>query len=813
MFSNYLKIALRNLKKYKGFTLINITGLAVGIACFIVLSLFILDELGYDSFNKNADRIYRVYVHSVVNGIETSNSKTAAPTGETLLRDFPEVENYTRIGYFEHYKFRKGDQVFRESGIYTADSSYFQIFSLPLLYGDANTALLKPNSLVMTETLAKKYFGDENPLGKMIQIEGRDAFQVTGVMRNYPDKSHFSCDGLLSSSTYPITQSHYWLDLWYTTYILLREGTEPRELEEKMQKTVLDNVGPQAEALLGIRLEQFYAAGNSYGFYLQPLTSIHLRSQRDYQIDLNTEWGDIKTSDIVYVWFFSAVAFFILLIAVINFINLATARSENRAKEVGIRKTVGSSQFKLVGQFIIESVLMCAIAVFIALVLVELVLPWFNTLIGKKLDLQFFNNLATIPVLILFTLVVGLLAGGYPAFYLAAVQPGQILKASTGRGSGKSALRSALVIIQFTISIALIIGTIVIKKQVNYIQNKDLGFKKDFLLSINNAGVLGPRMEEFKQQLEGNPGIISLTNGSRMFESGIPGNGYLYDKKSGTDPVSFQYLDVDYDFLKTFQIELRDGRFFSRDFSTDTNAVVINEAGVKDCHATDPVGKELTKIGERGSQTFTIIGVVKDFNYESLHREVRPLAFHLCHPRQPASILTVRVASQNLPATIKYIEETWNRFIQTEGCYYTFLEQNLANMYIAEQKTGIVTTVFSILAIFIACLGLFGLAAFVIEKRFKEIGIRKILGASPLSLLGMLAQDFAKWILLANVIAWPCAWYVMNKWLQNFAYRTETSWWIFILATGLVLIIAMLTIGYQTMRAVRTNPVDSLHYE
>ncbi len=814
MFNNYLKIAFRNLTRYKIFSLINILGLAVGITCCITLTLFIIDELSYDRFNKNADEIYRVYVHSNINGKESKNSKNAAPVGAVLKRDFPEVLSYTRIGYFGVHTLRYEDKLFREGRIYTADSTYFDIFTLPFLYGDPKSALNNPNSVVITETTSRRYFGDENPIGKSFIVDGNGTYLITGVMKDFPENSHFGCNILLSMSTYPINQSQYWFDLWYTTYILLKKGTDPHEFENKIKKTILDNVGPQAETILGVPQKDFFAKGNSYNYRLQPLTSIYLRSNRDYGIELNTEWGDTKKGDITYTYIFSAIVLFILMIAVFNFMNLATARSERRAKEVGIRKTLGSSKSKLVGQFITESTFTCFLSILVSIVFLQGVLPIFSKFVGKELKLEFFNNLYTIPSLILFTIVVGVLAGSYPAFYLSSFQPAHILKPSSGKGKTKGPLRSILVIIQFAISITLIIGTVIIKDQLNYIQNKNLGFNKELLISLYNGAALGNQIETFKRELSKYPNIISATSSSLMFAAGIPGNGYLYNKSAGSDVVLAQFLDVDFDFVKTFQVEMKQGRFFSEEYSMDSSAVVINETAAKELKASDPVGKDLYKIGGgNDSKNYKIIGIMKDFNYESLHHQIRPLVFHLSPVRQATTVITIRISSGDVRNTIGMIERTWQSFTNGERFNYGFLDQNLANLYNTEEKISAITTVFSVLAIFIACLGLFGLAAFVTEQRTKEIGIRKVIGASVVELIVLLSKEFTQWILLANLIAWPVAYYVLNNWLQDFAYRIDLSLWVFILSGGVALVIALATVSFQAIKAATRNPVESLRYE
>ncbi|WP_428654485.1 ABC transporter permease [Runella sp.] len=812
MLRSYFKIAFRSLLNNKVFSLINILGLALGISCFILLSLFILDELSYDSFHKNADRIYRVYVHSDINGKETNNSKSAAALGATLLKDFPEVHAYTRIGYFGTFHFRYKDKTFRERSIYTADSTYFSVFSFPFLYGNSQTALNQPNSIVLTEKTSNRYFGNENPVGKSFLVDGRRSFLITGVMKDFPPKSHFRCDALLSMSTYPEANSNYWLDLHYTTYIVLKEGAQASVLALKMQKTVKDYVGPQVEKALGVSLEQFLTKGNAYDFRLQPLTSIYLYSKTKYGIDSNTEWGNLKTGDVTYVYIFGAVALFILLIACINFMNLSTARSEKRAKEVGIKKALGSKKSTLIGQFITESVLMTAIAVLFSLVLLRLVLPEFNALANRQLTLELTKNSYTIPALLFFTLAVGFLAGSYPAFVLSSFRPIEILK--SGVKKRKLWLRNVLVITQFAISISLIIGMIVIRSQLSYIQHKDLGFSKDHLLSIDNAVVLGDKIKVFKEELLKNPKITAVTNASLMFSPGIPGSGYLFNKRSGTDPILFQFLDVDYDFIKTFDLQLTQGRFFSNAFSTDSTAVIMNEAALKECRTTDVLNKTITKISDGGeSKTYTVVGVVKDFNYESLHKEIRPLIFHLSAVRQASSILNIRIHPDNASATLRYIEDTWHAFTQEEKCRYNFLDQNLARLYETERKVSVIATVFSFLAIFIACLGLFGLAVLVAEQRTKEIGIRKILGASLAEIVFTISKQFVLWVGIANLIAWPVMYYIMHNWLNNFAYKIEMSWWMFTAAGVLALVIALATISTQSIKAALVNPVKSLKTE
>ncbi|MDF7815994.1 ABC transporter permease [Runella sp. MFBS21] len=813
MIFNYLKIAWRSLKVNKLFSALNILGLSLGIICFLTLALFVLDELNYDSFHANADRICRVYVHSNINGQETNNSKSAAPLGASLLKDIPEVMSYTRIGYFGQHILQYSDKTFRERSIYTVDSTYFSVFSFPFVYGNPKTALNGPNQVVLTETTAAKYFGTVNPVGKTLLVDGNSSYLVTGVMKDFPEKSHFRCDFLLSMATYTKeANTDYWLGLDYTTYILLKAGVNVSQFETKLKQIITTYVKPQAEKLLGIPFDNFLARGNAYELKVQPLTSIYLYSQATYGIDTNTEWGAMKFGDITYVYIFGIVALFILLIAVINFMNLSTARSEKRAKEVGIKKTLGSDRKSIIQQFITESVLITFFAVVLALALLQITLPLFNLLIDRHLTLNLVENLYAVPALLLFTLAVGALAGSYPAFFLSSFKPIDIfLKTTLKRKIG---FRSALVVVQFSISAALIIGMIVVKSQLNHIQEQNLGFKKEYLLSIDNANALGKQISAFKQELLKSPHIEAATNSSLIFSSGVPGKGFLFDKKATTDPVLLQALDIDTDFLKTFGLQLKEGRFFSKDFPTDSAAIIINEAALKELPSRSVLNKTLTVINNQNQpETYTIIGVIKDFNYESLHREIRPLAFHLSAVRQASSLLTVRLRAGNPDAALAHLEKTWKLFAKGETCRYGFMDENLERLYATERKVNIIATLFSAWAIFIACLGLFGLAVLIAEQKTKEIGIRKVLGASLAELVFTISKPFLGWIVVANLIAWPITYFAMTNWLQHFAYRIEIRWWMFVIASFFTLLIAFATISSQSIKTALRNPVKALKSE
>lgn len=812
MLRNYFIIAQRNMRRNALFSVINILGLAVGIACFLTLWLYVNNELSFDHYTGfwPTDRVYRVYVRQQISGESGTSSKTSGSLGPTLQQLIPEVEGYTRIGYYGPRAFIHGDNTFRTGGIYAVDSTFFNLFNLKFLAGNPSDALVKPHSLVLTERAARRIFGDTLALGAVLPVENGEPYQVTAVVENFPETSHFHADYLESMSTYQPNPS--WLELWYSTYIVLRPGASAKEVEKKLQDVVASRVGPEAEKLLGVPMKQFLEQGNVYAFHLQPFSSIYLYSTRDYGIDPNTEWGNVSLSDATRTYILSAIALFILLLAVINFMNLATAKSEKRSREVGVRKTFGSGRVALMIQFIGEAVIMSFLALVVAIVLVSIMIPWFNDMINRQLELNWYSDPYTILGLLGLVLVVGILAGSYPAFFLSSFRPSQVLKGTNPAG-GSSMLRSTLVVTQFAVSICLLIGSLVIKQQLDYIRNRNLGFNKEYLLSISNANVLRGQQEAFRESLLTNSAILSCTKVSRMFGTGIPGSGYLFDKQTGSDPILCQYVDVDYDFLRTYEIPLVDGRFFSRDFPSDVHAVVVNQAAARAFSADPVLNKNLFSLdaNDRGEK-FEIIGVIADFNYESLHSQVRPLVLHLRPPRQPAVSLTFRLAPGNLESTVQQVEDTWKKF-SSEPMSFNFVDETIDRLYNSEQKTGLITSVFSGLAIFIACIGLFGLAAFVTGRRTKEIGIRKVLGASSSQVVGLLSREFATWVMLANLIAWPVAYYFMSNWLRDFAFRIDVPWSDFLLAGLATFIIAFLTVGIHAFRAAESNPVESLKSE
>lgn len=807
MLKNYLRVALRNLKNDKGYSLINIIGLAVGIACCIAIMLFVQDELSYDRFNEFADRIYRPRLLGRINGHDMSSALSAVALGPAVYHDLPEVVAYTRLIKKGSTVVRYKDKTFNEERLVAVDSTAFDVFTLPFVTGNPKTALTQPNTVVITESIAHKYFGSEEPIGRTLNVGKQDNFVVTGVIKDIPQNSHFHPDFMASLTTLQDSRNPTWLSNNYYTYLLLRKGTNIVEFQKKLDEDATRYIGPQLKSVAGVILGQFRAAGNEYGFVLQPLTSIHLNSHLDYEIEPN--------SDITYVYIFTAIAIAILLVACINFINLATARSEKRAKEVGVRKTLGSTRSYLVGQFLSESILMSIIAVVLAVGIVEVLLPFFNQIANKEMSLHLFTNPSSIPVLVCFAVMVGSIAGIYPAFYLSSFRPIDVLKCGIRKGGRTSVLRDGLVIFQFTVSIALFAGTFIIFAQLRYVQTRNLGFDKEETIVVNRTNDLSNQLQSFEDELRANTGIVNLTN-----SNAIPGNQGGDNACRVEGAPESQYEDIqqmfcDYDFARTYRLGIADGRFFSKEHASDSAAVVVNEEVEKIFNEKKLVGKYLVYPGPAGTdQKCEIVGVVKNFNYRSLHEPIRPLAIRLFPNRGfIGRFVTVRLAPGDHPSTISFIENVWKKYAGDEEFSYNFLDDYLQKLYAADQRTSEIAGAFSILAIFIACLGLFGLAAFVTERRTKEIGIRKVLGASVAEIFALLSKEFVKWVLIANVIGWPLAYYVMNNWLKNFAYRIDMSLWIFCASGALALIVALLTVSSHAFKAATANPVESLRYE
>ena len=810
MFSNHIKIALRNLLRFKAYSAINITGLAVGMACCILILLYVLDELSYDRFHKNADRIYRIGVDGTLGDNDFKAATSPPPLRNTLINDYPEVLSAARVGNFGFPVLRYGDKVFSEELFFWVDSTFFDVFTVEFVKGNPKTALSQPESVILTERMAKKYFGNEDPLGKLINSDNRRDYKVTGVVKEFPENSHFHFDFLASLSSYAFVDQQGWLNNNYYTYFLLQEDFSPEQFEAKLPSIVEKHVWPVIERFLNVPLEDLKKRGARYEYILQPLTDIHLYSNLDVELEPN--------GDIAYVYVFLLIAAGILLIACINFTNLATARSANRLKEIGVRKTLGSNKQQLIKQFLTESVLMAFIAVIISLIIIEIALPFFGTLVNKNLTFGLFTNVYTIPLLILFILFVGTFAGAYPALYLSSFNPVRVLKKETGHSGKNPWLRNSLVIVQFAVSITLFIGTIIVYNQLDYISNKKLGFNKDQVIVVKKTDDIAIQrpgiIESFINDLKSIPGVIDASNSINIFGENFGNTPY---KMYGTnDNHLMNILFADHNFASVYGIEMAKGRYYSKEYGSDTSSIVLNETAAKEFGILDdPIGRQIARAHADGEvpDVYTVVGVMKDFHFQSLHQKIQPIIIHLFNQQGFGRNVSVKVNPDNIDKKLEEIENVWHKFAGNQAFEYVFFDEEFAKAYEAEKRTGIIVTVFSALAILIACLGLLGLAAFTTEQRTKEVGIRKILGASVPGIVVLLLKDFVKWVLISNIIAWPIAYFALNKWLEDFAYRINIDILAFIAASLTAITIAVITVSYQAIKAATANPVKSLRYE
>lgn len=800
MLQNYFKLALRNIRKYKFFSAINILGMSIGITACLLILLYIVDELSYDRFHANADRIYQVGLHAKIGDQDINTANTCPPMAETLVKEVPGVEQATRIAQFWGTPTLKyEDKVFTEERIFHADSNFFNFFSFKLVEGDPNTALQEPNTLVLTESIAKKYFGAEPALGKLITVGGTQAYKVTGITPDVPTNSHFLYNVLLSAASAEQLQRTIWLNNFMYTYFILDENTSVETVEAKFPALIEKYVGPEVERFMGVSMEQMDAQGGEYGYFTTPLTDIHLKA--------STRDGLQPGGNITYVYFFGGIGLFIILIACINFMNLSTARSAGRAKEVGLRKTLGSLRGQMIRQFLAESTVYSFIAVVIALGLCYLLLPQFNLLAGKQLGMEIFTQPWFVAAIIVLIVFVGVVAGSYPAFYLTSFSAVEVLKGKVRAGMKSKGVRSTLVVFQFALSIFLIIFTAVVYQQIEFMQERNLGIDKHNVMVIPNAGRLGDNKMALKNSVEQQTGVVaaSFTNNS------FPGvNNTTVFKAAGSeqDHIMGVYY-ADYDHRDVMKFELKAGRYFSPDFPSDSSAILLNEAAVREFGYENPLEEEVIYNDEGKRENLRVIGVFKDFNFETLKTKIRPLAIRLT---KDSYQLMVRYQGSPSEA-VASVEKIWKQQAPGEPFDYSFLDERFDELFRSEQRMGQLFTVFSGLAIFIACLGLFALAAFMAEQRTKEIGIRKAMGASTTGLTLMLSKEFTKLVLIAFIPAALAAWFVVDSWLNGFAYRVDINPLIFV-ASGLVATaIAWFTVSFQSIKAAASSPVNSLRYE
>jgi len=810
MFKNYLKVALRNLWKNKAFSAINIVGLSAGLAVCLLIVLYVKDELSYDKYNAQAENIYRIDADIFFNGTQFTSAVSPAPLVPTLKKDYPQIVQYVRLRDFHDILIKKGNQNIQDHNAVFADSTFFQVFSIPMIAGNRLTALNEPNSIVIDETTARKYFNSTDVVGKTLYVDNYVNCKITGIIKDFPSQSHFHFSFIRPiHDTYHDDQGD-WLSNNYASYVLVSPGVTQASLQTKVNATINNYLAKQLEQVLHTSANDLKKGGNHFLYPVMPLTDIHLHSNKSYEFEAN--------GNVAYVYIFFVIAIFILLIACVNFMNLSTARSANRAKEVGIRKVAGSLRSNLITQFLTESTLLSFLSLMLALLIVWLLLPLFNQLAGKQMSVftLFFSWL--LPVLIALILVVGCIAGSYPAFYLSSFQPVQVLKGSIAKGFKSSWLRSGLVIFQFFISITLIIGTIVIYNQLNYIRSREIGYNRDQVLVVNNTYWLGNQTKTFRQEMLKIAGVQSAAvAGSLPTETGFNQNGWFKDPTLDAKQVTIMtdfYADQNY--LPTLGMRMIAGRNFSLDFPTDSSAVIINETAAKLLGFKNPLNETLYRPGDYSnnkgytSKPYHIIGVVKDFNFSSMHNKVGPLIIELS---ENYGKVAMRINTKSIPALISQVQNKWNSMAPGQPFSYSFLDADFNRMYDAEQRTGKLFITFAVFAIFIACLGLFGLVTYAAEQRTKEIGVRKVLGASIGGIVAMLSKDFAKLVLIASLIAFPVAWWTMNKWLQSFAYRINISWWVFVVAGIAAILIALITVSFQAIKAAVANPVKSLRTE
>jgi putative ABC transport system permease protein len=808
MFQNYFKIILRGMFRQKMYTLIKIGGFALGIAACLLIALFIRDELSYDKQIPHGDQIYRVVEVQHDNGGIVKETWLPAPFANALKENFPEVEKAGRFNAVELFgagskEIRRSDQLqnTHEDGFIYADQELLDIFQGPMVYGNRVHALDEPNTIVISKHIADKYFPNENPVGKTFIINNNVSkpYRIGGVM-DFPSNSHFRYNFLITLKGLEFWNGEQknWGCYNYQTYVLLRPGTDVSRLEAKLSDITKKYLVPLAQQQGLVDAAQLQ---EKISFKLQPLGDIYLRSEG---IQDGLSHGDIR-----FIWIFGIIAVFILIIACINFINLSTAKSANRAKEVGLKKTIGALRSSLIGQYLAESLIYSILSFILGILLAIVFLPFFNVLSAKSLQIPWSDGWWILLLLVSASFVVGTLAGLYPSFYLSSFKPAGALKGSLNKESKSPNMRSALVIFQFTASIVLIIGTLVIYRQVGYILHKKVGFDKEQVLLLHGANTMGNQVTTFKNELLKLPEVKNVSISDYLPITGTKRNGNPFWKEGETkteNAVSGQKWMIDQDYLETMGMKILEGRNFSANMPTDSKAAIINQTMVKELGLRNPIGTRITN----SEETFEVIGVVEDFNFDSVKEKIKAICLTL---GKSPNIVSVKVSTSDMAGAIRSITKVWNQFSVNQPIRYSFLDKSFAMMYADVQRTGRIFSTFALLAIIVACLGLFALSSFMIEQRTKEIGIRKVNGAKIAEAITMLNKDFIQWVAIAFIIACPIAWYAMHKWLENFAYKIELNWWVFVAAGGIAVVIALFTVSWQSFRAATRNPVEALRYE
>lgn len=799
MIKNYFTIAFRNIKKYKGYSFINIAGLSIGMTCCFLIMLWVYDELSFDRFHKNADNLYKVEQDYFYSGETYHVYPTPYPMGPVLKAEVPEIVEQTRYAGLGNVLFRHKDKVFFENRVNAVDPSFLQMLTYPFLSGNPETALSEPNSVVISEQTANKYFGTENPIDKVITLNNEYSFNVTGVFKNVPTNSFLQFDILLPFDFTEETGQYQdsWRSNSIITLVQLHEDASIPEVNTKISEIRNRNVADSFTDPESLR--RFNEAPMTQ-VMLIPLTDVHLRRHSG---------SDQQSSVMTYIYVFTVIAFVILFIACINFMNLATARSAGRAKEVGVRKVVGAMKTNLIRQFYSESIMQACLALFFAILLTTSVLPQFNALVGKEFVIKSLLNFKFVISMIAITLMTGIFAGSYPALFLSSFQPAKVLRRSFSGGLKSGLFRKTMVLIQFTLSIFLIIGTGIVHRQMSYMQNMGLGYDKEQVLYIPLRGNTRGSYEVFKEMLRGDPDILSVS-GSWQWPAyiGADSGGAEWEGKDPELDIRVCFNVVDFDYVETMKIEMLEGRVFSKSFVSDSSgAFLINEELLRIMGKESAINERFNFWGIEG----TIIGVMKDFNFKSLHSEIEPLAITV--NTNYIDYALVRLASGDIPAGIQTVQTVWQKIYPNYPFEYHFLDQALEANYQNERTTRMLIQIFTMLALLIACLGLFGLASFTAEQRTKEIGIRKVLGASVPKVVFLLSKEFTRWVLVANLTAWPVAYFLMKSWLQKFAYRTDLGMDIFIISGLLAFGVALLTVSFQSIKVALADPVEALRYE
>ncbi|SHM19055.1 ABC transporter permease [Mucilaginibacter sp. OK098] len=803
MFKNYFKIAFRNLWRNKGFSAINIFGLAIGLAVCLLITLFVIDELSYDKYNINADRIYRVTSDFKVNGSVFLDRESPASMAATMVKEYPNIEMAARLKNNGKILVKKDNQTLIEDNCYYADANLFKVFTLPMIAGDPKTALNEPHSLVINENIAMKYFNTLDVIGKTMHIDNTADYKITGVIKNMPVQSHLHFSFIKAISERADRNETQWTSENSMTYLVARKGVSQKEIDADLREACKKYAEPELKQFIHTTIADLDQKGDHFRFVTIPLTKIHLYSEVTHERE--------PSGNIQYVYMSVIIAVLILLIACVNFMNLSTARSAGRSKEVGVRKVLGSNRSSLINQFLVESVVTSFIALVIAWVIALFLLHYFNQLAGKQISLNLFANAWILPALLSATLIIGLIAGAYPAFFMSAFQPIQVLKGKLSAGFKNSFLRNGLVVFQFVTVIVLIVGTLVIYSQLNYIRNKTLGYNREQVIVLQNIYSLGEHSKSFKEDVLRLAGVKSVTF-SGSLPTTINEDTEVYGKDasmSSGQSVGLETWYIDEDYIPTLGMQMAGGRNFLKNRLTDSTAVLINQTAATMLGMREPLNKFLYRNGHR----YEIVGVVKDFNAGSLRNKIVPIIMNLGMDKRA---MAMRIETKNIPALISQLQALYrgaDANMAGQPFTYSFMADDFNHLYQSEQNTGKIFMSFAFFAILIACLGLFGLVTYAAEQRTKEIGIRKVLGATVTNIVAMLSNDFLKLVAISAIIAFPLAWWTMSRWLQDFAYRTNISWWVFAIAGLLAVVITISTVSFRAIKAALMNPVRSLKTE